>query len=685
MRSVMQKIMLQQNRMIIFYLLFFVVGATSPVFASSKSYEDRSTTKPSVATTEDDSDQDSNVSQNSMSENEIQQLNQSASAIFKDKIYPYVKQNCAACHGEGKGDITYSAPNWIFNKIEKTEKQVRGYLRTMDGDKDLAKTKIFAQVRSKHWSKTEPQGTEKEYGENNLENFKNTFTEYFDKVSVLSKIKRASSASAQVASKLKNLDYSNLINEKDKTAVKLKILQLSIGYSHSCALFENHKIKCWGYNDYRQAGYGEEDGPQFARNVVENEQQMGPSLPFVNLLEEKVTQVQVGDYFTCVVTEAKRLICWGRNGRGSLGIESALEPIKNTDSNVILAAYRAKNTLPYVNLNNEKVEKLRIYNGIICATFESGRAACWGINLLFLDPSAKLEGGHVGYISPIVSPNGIETLRYIDLNGEKALDFQVHENRVCFLLPKQILCRGSFLRIGYRGVETNRNILVFYNDDEIIPIRFSIDLHGQDVKSFSSGQDYKSGAKSQNLNIIISVLDQNQKFYMYNIDVRTTVVKEVSTTLDGVKSIYGVGNSGLLFLNKNGTVQISTAYNFTNWYEWMRGILANVYSTQLYELGKTMQKDEVQSAMKKYSVYTAGGDTKNLTYLNMTNELVLGLSGKGESFCAQTEYDIYCMQHDPGYFSSSFGQTVESRNLIANTKRASPGFLGLRVIPSYIQ
>ena len=36
-----------------------------------------------------------------------------------------------------------------------------------------------------------------------------------------------------------------------------KIIQIALGSFHNCALFESGRIKCWGRNDHGQLGYGD--------------------------------------------------------------------------------------------------------------------------------------------------------------------------------------------------------------------------------------------------------------------------------------------------------------------------------------------------------------------------------------------------------------------------------------------
>jgi alpha-tubulin suppressor-like RCC1 family protein len=45
-----------------------------------------------------------------------------------------------------------------------------------------------------------------------------------------------------------------------------KIIQMALGDSHTCVLFEQGQTKCWGGNKYGQLGYGDKESRSFAPN-----------------------------------------------------------------------------------------------------------------------------------------------------------------------------------------------------------------------------------------------------------------------------------------------------------------------------------------------------------------------------------------------------------------------------------
>lgn len=129
----------------------------------------------------------------------------------------------------------------------------------------------------------------------------------------------------------------------------LSATQLVSGAEHSCALFNNNKVKCWGGNRFGQLGidsqenigdgqvpnpnYDADNGsstgndicqytnlkqlPVSCNNVANSE--MGDDLAFVALAGD-AKLLAAGDYHTCAVLNDNRVQCWGLNSSGQLGL-----------------------------------------------------------------------------------------------------------------------------------------------------------------------------------------------------------------------------------------------------------------------------------------------------------------------------------------------------------------------------
>lgn len=147
-----------------------------------------------------------------------------------------------------------------------------------------------------------------------------------------------------------------------------KIRQLTLGTSHSCVLFEDGGMKCWGYGGSGQLGYG--DG-----EIVVGDDEDITQLPDVQV-GGPVTYIDAGAGYTCAVIEGGKLKCWGYNQTGQLGYG-------NTDNT---ALEKTPAELDFVDVKGTVVQVSAGFDHT-CALFEDGGIKCWG----------EGEHGRLGY------------------------------------------------------------------------------------------------------------------------------------------------------------------------------------------------------------------------------------------------------------------------------------------------
>ena len=92
-------------------------------------------------------------------------------------------------------------------------------------------------------------------------------------------------------------------------------LDIVAGSRQTCVLLETRQVKCWGWNDYGQLGFGDVetrgDGPG----------EMGDTLPTVDLgTGRTVIELESGSFFECARLDDDEIKCWGDNEEGQLGI-----------------------------------------------------------------------------------------------------------------------------------------------------------------------------------------------------------------------------------------------------------------------------------------------------------------------------------------------------------------------------
>jgi alpha-tubulin suppressor-like RCC1 family protein len=127
------------------------------------------------------------------------------------------------------------------------------------------------------------------------------------------------------------------------------IVDVALGYYHTCALTSGGGVKCWGYNTYGQLG----DGSTATKNTPVD----------VSGLGSGVVAITAGYYHTCAITTAGAAKCWGYNTYGQLG--DGFTAAKNVPTDVpALTANVTAITAGYYHT---------------CAVV-SGGAQCWGYN-----------------------------------------------------------------------------------------------------------------------------------------------------------------------------------------------------------------------------------------------------------------------------------------------------------------
>ena len=89
---------------------------------------------------------------------------------------------------------------------------------------------------------------------------------------------------------------------------------VSAGRGHTCALLDTGAVKCWGEGMFGRLGLG--DGEK--RGDGPNE--MGDSLPAVDLGAGRAVAVSAGGHHTCAVLDTGAVKCWGAGHSGELGL-----------------------------------------------------------------------------------------------------------------------------------------------------------------------------------------------------------------------------------------------------------------------------------------------------------------------------------------------------------------------------
>ena len=141
--------------------------------------------------------------------------------------------------------------------------------------------------------------------------------------------------------------------EPDKSSMPLgrKAVEISAGSYHTCTMFDDGSVRCWGSNEFGQLG----DGTTIERTTP---------VP-VDLGEGKsALGISSGGSHTCVVLNDLSVKCWGQNSNGQLGDGTT------TDSSIPVHAA----------MSGEDVISVSAGSYHTCAIMEGRSVMCWGDN-----------------------------------------------------------------------------------------------------------------------------------------------------------------------------------------------------------------------------------------------------------------------------------------------------------------
>lgn len=233
------------------------------------------------------------------------------------------------------------------------------------------------------------------------------------------------------------------------TPIVSSAVQITAGDSHTCALIADGSVLCWGSNAYGQLGTGTPS------NVGDTGNSTFVASPLnyasVNLgTGRKAVQIASGAFHNCALLDNSTIKCWGSNSAGQLGYEDTL-------SRGASAAHLGNN-LPVVNLGTGQIPISVATGGYhSCALMSSGAVKCWGQNgygQLALGDSIN-RGDAVGTMGdnlPVANIGGVKV---------QSLGLGLYHSCAIVAIPNQInnavKCwgRNSSGQLGY-GDTSNR-------------------------------------------------------------------------------------------------------------------------------------------------------------------------------------------------------------------------------------
>lgn len=157
--------------------------------------------------------------------------------------------------------------------------------------------------------------------------------------------------------------------------VPLTATAIAVSKKTSCALLLNKRVKCWGRTPLGRI-VPEEDIVKYQwTSIGRYAGFMGDELPYVDLGDDPVADIECAEDTCCAVFENGRSKCWGKND-GGLG---AVDPSSNDDEPMRNTFQWAVSRVPFTELGpGSEVTQILPHERGGCALLSDGRVKCWG-------------------------------------------------------------------------------------------------------------------------------------------------------------------------------------------------------------------------------------------------------------------------------------------------------------------
>ena len=249
----------------------------------------------------------------------------------------------------------------------------------------------------------------------------------------------------------------------------------------TCALLDDANIKCWGRNEYGQAGQGD------AANRGRAAGQMGDNLPTVELgTGLSVTGLFAGSISNsiCAVLSNTDAKCWGFNRYGQLGVGIGFRPGDEPDelgaklATIDLGTGRTATTIAAGEFHS-------------CALLDDNSVKCWGYN-----HTGKLGLGDTNHRGDAPDEMG-DALLAIDLGSGRTAQSITSSDHNCALLDdSSVKCwgRNSYGQLGL-GDQASRGNIPSHMGDALL----AIDLgSGRTTLAIAAGRDHSCALLDDN-------------------------------------------------------------------------------------------------------------------------------------------------------------------------------------------
>ena len=272
----------------------------------------------------------------------------------------------------------------------------------------------------------------------------------------------ASSGVVLVTDSATNTSSSNVTHIEPTTIVS--------GSYHTCALYNEGSVKCWGYNLYGQLGQGS------TTNLGDNANEGGGYLPIVNLgTGRTATAIVAGLHHTCAKLDNGQVKCWGRNNGGQLG--------RGNTASIGDGPGEMGDSLQAINFGaGRSASQIFAFGYMTCSILDDASTKCWGQNTY-----GQLGLGNTNSRGDAANEMG-DSLAAINFGtGRTATMLTGGLDFMCARLDNStVKCFGrtTYGQVGYESTTNNIGDAVSETGDSLAAVNLGT---GRTVKFLASG------------------------------------------------------------------------------------------------------------------------------------------------------------------------------------------------------
>jgi alpha-tubulin suppressor-like RCC1 family protein len=255
------------------------------------------------------------------------------------------------------------------------------------------------------------------------------------------------------------------VNDIDLGAGR-KAVTIAAGAAHTCVVLDNGSVRCWGSGGSGSLGYGD-------TTSIGNNETPGSVGPVDLGVGRNALTVDTGEGLTCALLDNGWVRCWGGGSNGRLGYG-------NTNN---IGDNEAPGVAGPVSLGVESVGRFAIAisgsNSHDCALLDNGTVRCWG------DPSeGQLGYGNLNQIGDNETPGSVGP---VDLgSGRTAASITTGFRHTCALIDNgTIRCWGS----GDKGQLGNAS-MAEVGDNETPASAGPVEMGGRNAVAITSGSEF---------------------------------------------------------------------------------------------------------------------------------------------------------------------------------------------------